>query len=152
MWRKINTNCPDSAAQQDTEQDAGSMDNSFDINDFFTELFGQGTSTRSCAPNSLEEKLQQIQYQDRVSPADDKFNVIHYWYTQKVRDVRLWKIAKVVFAAASSEASVERDFSAYNQIFTNIRNRLGGDTIESVLKIRLNQDLLNMAIHEAYKS
>ena len=99
----------------------------------------------------MEEKLQQIQCQERVSPADEEFNIVHYWYTQKVRDSRLWKIAKVVIAAASSQAAVERDFSAYNRIFTNERNRLSGDTIEGVLKIKLNKDLLESAVHETFK-
>ncbi|XP_062704343.1 zinc finger BED domain-containing protein 4-like [Aedes albopictus] len=134
VWKKINANFPDVNTEQTSKSDTdtGPMDSSFDINDFFTELFGQGTSARSQAPNSLEEKLHQIQYQDRVNPANENFNVIHYWYTQKVRDERLWKIAQVVYAAASSQAAVERDFSAYNLIFTNSRNRLAGDTIESV--------------------
>lgn len=153
VWKKVNMNCPEPSSQQSTTvEDTGAMNSSFDINDFFTQLFGQGTSSRFHAPNSLEEKLHQIQLQDRVSPADDKFNVVHYWYTQKVRDVRLWKIAQVILAAASSQAAVERDFSAYNQIFTNLRNRLSGDTIESILKIKLNPDLLELAIRQMYKN
>lgn len=123
------------------------LNNSFDINDYFTQLFGEGTSSRSTKATSLEERLLQIQCQDRISPAE-KFNIIHYWYTQKVRDARLWKIAKVVFAAASTQAAVERDFSAYNRIFTNARNRLAGETIESVLKIKLNKDLVELAIRD----
>lgn len=89
----------------------------------------------------------QIQYQDRVNPAEP-FNIVHHWYSQKMRDERLWKLAKVVFAAASTQAAVERDFSAYNRVFTNLRNRLAGDTIENVLKVKLNKDLLEPAIHE----
>ena len=68
-----------------------------------------------------------------------------------MRDLRLWKITKVVIAAASSQAAIERDFSAYNRIFTNERNRLSGDTIESILKVKLNKDLLEPAVHDIFK-
>nr|XP_029736105.1 uncharacterized protein LOC115270908 [Aedes albopictus] len=150
LWNNINVNRPETSTVDDN-QDTAVSNNSFDINDYFTQLFGEGTSTRSSKPTSLEEKLLQIQCQDRVNPAE-QFNIIHYWYAQRVHEERLWKLAKVVYAAASTQAAVERDFSAYNRIFTNLRNRLAGDTIEHVLKVKLNKDLIEPTIREIIQS
>lgn len=120
-------------------------DSSFDIDDYFTTLFGEGTSSRTARSSSLEDKIWQIQSQDCVKPSES-FDVVHYWYAQRVRDIRLWEIAQVVYAAAPSQAEVERDFSAYNRVFTNARNRLSGDAIEGILKVNLNRSVFQTAI------
>lgn len=61
-------------------------------------------------------------------------------------DSRLWEVAKVVFAAASTQVSVERDISHFAAVFAPHRHSISARNLENVMQVKLNEDLLPMAI------
>lgn len=112
-------------------------------------MFGQGSSQAGASEDKLKKKLTNIQFQNRVPASDANFNIIHYYFSNRSEDEQLWKIAKVVFAAAATQAEVEREFTQFNNVYTSLRNRLKGKNTDNILKIKLNQDLLPLAIPAA---
>ncbi|KAL1396049.1 hypothetical protein pipiens_010797 [Culex pipiens pipiens] len=150
LWRKIKTH--DDAAKPPEEPQATSElvgNESFNVDNFFTQMFGQGSSQAGASEDKLKKKLTNIQFQNRVPASDANFNIIHYYFSNRSEDEQLWKIAKVVFAAAATQAEVEREFTQFNNVYTSLRNRLKGKNTDNILKIKLNQDLLPLAIPAA---
>lgn len=154
LWNKIElhenglTNTTTSALDQ---TDEATQDDTFNMDDFITQTLGHGNENHreDC---TMEQQIAALQYQKRVPATGSSFNVVHYWYCKRLEDERLWRIARVVFAAASTQASNERDFSHFNNVYTALRNRLSGNSTDTILKIKLNRDLFPAAVASVLSS
>lgn len=123
------------------------------MDQYISDMFGEGSSSSTKSPiDSIEQALRDIQYQKRQSAADGSFNIIEYWFKHKIRDSRLWEIARVVYTAASTQVTVERDNSHFGLIFTPQRHSIGEENHENILQIRLNPDLIAQAISATFVS
>ena len=91
-------------------------------------------------------KLRNVQYQQRVDADVPNFDIVQYWAQRRFEDPELWQLAKVVFGAASTQCSVERDFSQFNIIITKPRNRMKDENLENVLKIKANKGIFQRAL------
>lgn len=69
-----------------------------------------------------------------------------YWEANKANKPELYEIAKIVFAVASTEVCVERNFSALNFILNKYRCSLTDEMLEEILFIRLNKSMFDAAI------
>lgn len=69
-----------------------------------------------------------------------------YWEANKAKKPELYEIAKIVFAVASTEVSVERNFSALTFILNKYRCSLTDEMLEEILFIRLNKSMFDAAI------
>ncbi|CAK9291959.1 unnamed protein product [Gordionus sp. m RMFG-2023] len=69
-----------------------------------------------------------------------------YWQSKKYQDPELYTLSRVVLAAPCSQVSVERSFSALGLIVTPLRTRLDKSTLNDILLIKLNKNLLNNVI------
>lgn len=122
------------------------------MDQYITNMFGEGSSSAQCPTDSIEQAMRGIQYQKRQSAGDASFNIIEYWFKQKIKDPRLWEVARVVFTAASVQVSVERDNSNFGLIFTSLRHSIGEVNLENILQVRLNEPLIGPAISAAFTS
>lgn len=87
-------------------------------------------------------KLQEFDLEMSKRKRDPKSkHVMDYWDESKNLKPELYQLACVVFAAASTETSVERNFSALAFILNKYRGSLNDETLEKILFIRLNKDL-----------
>lgn len=77
-------------------------------------------------------------------PLTENLNVspIEFWADWKNIDRELLDIVSIVNAAAPTQASVERVFSALSFILSSRRTRLGDNLLDNILIIRLNKQLL----------
>lgn len=69
-------------------------------------------------------------------------SILEYWKTKVDTNPELHKLASVLMAIPPTQTAVERVFSALALVLTSHRTRLGDETLENILLVRLNQDLL----------
>lgn len=149
IWKTIDSHRSKSSNNENAPANTSCQsDDAFDVNNYITEMFGEPSSVAES--NTIEHALRNIQYQARQPAVDKTFKVIDYWIKQRAKDVRLWEIARVVYAAASTQVSVERDNSLFNLVLTPHRNSIGGHNLENVLQVKLNDEMINKAIRAAY--
>lgn len=75
---------------------------------------------------------------ERMKPDE---SILLFWESSKIENKRLYEIAKVIYAIPPTEVDIERDFSKLNFIFTQRRQCLSEELLESILVIHLNSDL-----------
>lgn len=117
----------------------------FSLNDYLSQRIGKGVRT-SEEISSLDQRIRSIQSQSRKDADEKVFNVIEYWAKKRFEDPEIWKLVQVVLGAAPTQCSVERDFSQYNLVFTKPRNRISGENLENVLKIRSNKSIMQKSL------
>lgn len=122
----------------------------FSLNSYLTSKIGAGVP--NTMTDALKERLRNIQNQERVDADARDFNIIQYWARKRFEDAELWRVVKVVLAAAATQCSVERDFSAFNNTFTKSRTNIKSENLQNVLKVKCNPDLLEKSILIALKN
>lgn len=68
-------------------------------------------------------------------------NIISYWNSMKEQNKNLFEIAMVIFAIPPAETQIERDFSLLEFVFSQRRQGLRSEMIESILTINLNAEI-----------
>lgn len=68
-------------------------------------------------------------------------SVLEYWKEKSNTKPELYKLASVMMTIPPTQTSVERVFSALALVLTSHRTRLGDETLENILLVRLNHDL-----------
>ncbi|XP_065076957.1 uncharacterized protein LOC135700392 [Ochlerotatus camptorhynchus] len=117
----------------------------FSLNCYLSSRLGESSATIPKS-NTLEIRLRNLQYQQRVDADIQDFSIVHYWAQKRFEDSEMWKLARVVFGAAATQCTVERDFSQFNIVLTKPRNRLKDQNLENVLKIRANKGMIQEAL------
>lgn len=69
-------------------------------------------------------------------------SILPYWNAKIETNPELYKLASVLMAIPPTQTTVERVFSALALVLTPHRTRLGDETLENILLVRLNHDLL----------
>lgn len=72
-------------------------------------------------------------------------NFFEYWCARRSQEPVLFELVKIVVAAAPTQTSVERSFSALSFILNPLRTRITDHHLEAVLIIKLNPSLFNLA-------
>lgn len=124
-------------------------DNLFDMNKSdaeknFESTIQKGNTTDSQETSSdkiLIEKIIKIGQQTRKNFKTDPFE---YYEQFREQDPLLYELAIVVFAAPATQVSVERAFNALKLLLSPARYNLKKETLENILLINLNRDLLNI--------
>lgn len=88
----------------------------------------------------IREKVPIMKLKDGLKNA--QFDILKYWESQKITSPILYRLAMVVLAAPSTQVSVERAFSGLKLILTDHRMRLTEKSVENLLVLKLNSDLL----------
>lgn len=90
----------------------------------------------------IREKVPIVQSTDGSNQIA-QFDILKYWESQKITCPILHRLAMVVLTAPSTQVSVERAFSGLKLILTDHRMRLSEKSVENLLVLKLNQDLLD---------
>ena len=99
-------------------------------------------SNRQCKPsdnNDMEKKLRRIPL-DLSLPLDA--DVISYWDKRKREDKDLSQLALTALQLPCTQVSVERSFNGLSQILTKTRMNLGSVSLEKILFLKSNKDML----------
>lgn len=73
-----------------------------------------------------------------------RIDVLEYWEKRKVANPQLYELSCTVFAVPPTQTTVERCFSSLPVVITSRRSRLGQDSLENILLLRLNPSILVM--------
>lgn len=99
--------------------------------------------------NDIMSKLQTFDRALNEQPRVPRSTNIHqYWEEKKKTDPELFQLASVIYGAASTQTSVERDFSALAFILNRYRCNLSDENLEDILFIRLNKTLFYEVISD----
>lgn len=81
----------------------------------------------------------------RLSATQRNFNILEYWHAKRDKNdwKQLYKVSQVVYGAAFSQVKVERDFSGFALVLTHLRSLLADDTLNSIILVKNNLDLLD---------
>lgn len=92
--------------------------------------------------SSKEEQIRQTlkNFYGKQEPLTTK--VLNYWEMHKHEWPELYKLASVIFAIPPTQTTVERAFSSLAIILTSHRTRLSDSSLQNILLVRLNSDLL----------
>lgn len=118
--------------------------NKSDAEKYFESTIQKGNTTDSQETSSdkiLIEKIIKIGQQTRKNFKTDPFE---YYEQFREQDPLLYELAIVVFAAPATQVSVERAFNALKLLLSPARYNLKKETLENILLINLNRDLLNI--------
>ncbi|XP_036320396.1 uncharacterized protein LOC118734823 [Rhagoletis pomonella] len=89
---------------------------------------------------NLKQKLENLAYTQRVPFEAD---ILEYWKARSINDNDIGQLVQVVLAVPSTQVSVERAFSALGTILTKLRTRLSKETLNNLLIVKLNNDILD---------
>lgn len=87
---------------------------------------------------SIEQELELFQ-PEIMKPSE--IDILSFWESEKERNKNLHQLAMVIYAIPPSETQIERDFSALEFIFSQRRQQLSEEILESILAIHLNPDI-----------
>lgn len=113
----------------------------FRLEDKFHTLLGANCSTANISTErSLKQKLENLCYNERVS---FDTNIQEFWRNFHHKNQEVGKLVQTALAVPSTQVSVERAFSALSTIITKQRTKLSKETINNILLVKLNSNLLN---------
>ena len=69
-------------------------------------------------------------------------NVKKFWEENKEERPELYRVAQIVYGTPDTQVSVERLFSLLNDLLSPKRNQLKDSTIEKILFLKVNLDVL----------
>lgn len=99
-----------------------------------------GPTSTHLTQRNIKQKLENLCYNDRV-PFDT--NILDYWKGNYNKDPDIGRLAEIALAVPATQVSVERAFSALSTILTKMRSKLSKDTINNILIVKLNDNVLN---------
>ena len=106
---------------------------------------GQRQSMHVIPNTRIHQQITNIVYSEPRIGVNQNFDILEYWHIK--RDDPNWKelynISQVVFGAAFSQVKVEQDFSSFAMVYTHLRTRLSDETLNAMLVVRQNLDLLD---------
>ena len=72
-------------------------------------------------------------------------DVLQYWVLQEMKEPLLYELSKVALCATPTSVPVERAFSGLVHELTASRSNMSGETVDNLMIIRLNRELLESA-------
>lgn len=84
---------------------------------------------------------------ERTDRIHHKNSILKFWDDHSNEHPALYELASIIHAIPPSQATVERAFSVLGYIYNHKRTRLAPETLENILMIILNRDLVE-PIHQ----
>lgn len=114
------------------------------MDDYITKLFGGSQYGESeLYITTFRKQLRQLEVEPRQPHT---YDVWKHWLARKHTHPELYAVATIVHSVPSTQVSVERSFSALALVLSNIRTGLSDDTLEDILIVKLNKDVLERVI------
>jgi len=93
-------------------------------------------------PITIRQKVNRFLAQTRLS-STAQLSLLKYWFNKRDEEPEIYRISQVVYGGAFSQVKVERDFSGFALVLTNLRTLLADYTLNAILVIKNNLDLPN---------
>ena len=113
-----------------------------DEDEELNQRLGGGRRVQVQAWQAARQRVNRFLAETRFSSVA-QINPLKYWYNKRDEEPEIYRISQVVYGAAFSQVKVGRDFSGFALVLTHLRTLLGDDTLNSILVIKNNLDLLN---------
>ena len=129
---------------------APSQINNYDeLGAFVTSILG-GDMPGNSANLPLTSFLQQLNALGFEPHQNTLFDPWKHWIIRKHTHPLLSEIALCLLAVPSNQVTVERAFSAFGLILTDMRTKLSEDVLQSLLMLKLNKDVLEKILPHLY--
>lgn len=92
---------------------------------------------------TTKQKLENLCNAERMS---FESNILEHWQNTRYKDPELGNLIDVTLSVPSTQVSVERAFSALSIILTKLRSKLSKETINNLLIVKLNNNLIKDVI------
>lgn len=151
LWFRINNTEANLNADCNNEMTGNEDANSerCDTHDDFVDTFllrmdQLNANTAVSTHVSEESKIQKILDEfDHVPRIDRTENILKYWQQNQHLRPELYRLSGILFSVPISQASVERCFSTLSFVVNKYRTSLKEETLENILLVKLNYDVLN---------
>lgn len=94
---------------------------------------------------ALEAELIEFEKEKRLHL---KTNILEFWELKKKQYPQLYPISQIIMAVPSSQTSIERCFSSFPIIYSNLRTSISPEVLQAVLLIRTNPYLFEEVADE----
>lgn len=117
-------------------------------NFILNQLLGVNQAEQDVDVEELKETLYDFAYLATRIDEDsfnDTFNIIEFWHKKRheKKYITVYKLSRIILAAPFAQTKVERTFSVFALVLTHLRNNLSSETLNALLFLRDNKDLLN---------
>ncbi|CAF4662986.1 unnamed protein product, partial [Rotaria sp. Silwood2] len=92
--------------------------------------------------NHVEKELENYFVSTLVMEGDEKDDIISFWKQHKQSFPLIASIARDILAITASNTSVERQFSACKNTFTDKRTKLGSEKLNKLIFLKKNMNIL----------
>ncbi|XP_055613891.1 uncharacterized protein LOC129760282 [Uranotaenia lowii] len=110
------------------------------VDDYITNRLASDSLMFGESATPFEVQLRQLDIEARQPSS---YDVWSHWVARKSTYPELHEVAMVVLGTPSSQVSVERSFSALALYLSDIRMDLDTQTMENILMVKLNVDMLS---------
>lgn len=101
----------------------------------------------SAGPTDMNNATLSFEAYEKTGHIHHKNSILKFWDDHSNEHPDLYELASIIHAIPPSQATVERAFSVLGYIYNSKRTRLAPETLENILMIILNRDLVE-AIHQ----
>lgn len=96
-------------------------------------------SSRSGARKKPNDKIDSIIDAFLKEPrVNKKENILSWWYSKRFTHPLLFSLSEVALAVPPTQVSVERLFSGLKFTLSYLRDKLGEDSLDDIMLIRIN--------------
>lgn len=98
-------------------------------------------TTNTAQEISVSDQLSDLSRKPRLILQNE--TILEWWFKAKSTQPDLYSLASAFLAIPCTQVSVERSFSVLGLILTKQRGLLKEETLQNILFVRLNSELLN---------
>ncbi|CAF4019943.1 unnamed protein product [Rotaria sp. Silwood1] len=100
--------------------------------------------------NHVEKELENYLASTLVMEGDEKDDILSFWKQHKQSFPLIASIARDILAIPASNTSVERQFSACKNTFTDKRTKLGSEKLNKLIFLKKNMNILKEKFSVAF--
>lgn len=148
LWKRIRELQPTQSPDDNQEVSSDIENDAIDESNFEHYLDTLESTTESVPLTTATDydeiilKLTQFDNKMKSKKREPKKNhPMDFWMANKTANIELFQLAEIVFAVASTEVSVERNFSGLAFILNKLRCCLTDEILDTILFVRLNKSL-----------
>lgn len=113
-----------------------------DLEELYNKELGVVDTAIASDSQHIRNVKQQISALKNRARLPRRTDALQQWQETKISNPDLYKLATTVLAVPSSQVTVERAFSALALVLTYLRTSLKKDSLENILIVKLNYDLM----------
>lgn len=112
----------------------------------------QQASTSKLCPSQMDLKVKLLELANTKQRLPVNTDIVKYWESRRYEDPELYELAMIALSPSATQVSVERCFSAIKLLLEQHRLRMSPETLNDLMTIRCNRDLLPAAMERLHRS